>query len=232
MIHTNTKTGLEKLPWSSISGESKAGHIIHPSEAAHDFWLETGPRCRARATNETPPLAAVLYCDCALNHTGQHIFVPHPWYGPCDGFGPNEECSECAKDQFFNEDEWTAWLQSKQFTSNANLENTKILLDKPVQSLTDEIMELASELGEAYDRYCFARNVTSDNEEVRDSSNARAAAEERLRSRLSVIESEFEKLKKEANLWIPRPSISGGSITENIINHSVPYYVIDEDDGN
>lgn len=21
---------------------------------------------------------------------------PHPWYGPCDAFGPNDSCAECS----------------------------------------------------------------------------------------------------------------------------------------
>lgn len=38
---------------------------------------------------------------------------PHPRYGPCDGFGPEQACSECAKDRFQSEAEWLAWLRSE-----------------------------------------------------------------------------------------------------------------------
>ena len=37
---------------------------------------------------------------------------PHPWYGPCDGMGPDGECSECAKARFATYEEWLHWLQT------------------------------------------------------------------------------------------------------------------------
>lgn len=37
---------------------------------------------------------------------------PHPWYGPCDGMGPNGECSECGKANFTSGDLWVEWLRS------------------------------------------------------------------------------------------------------------------------
>ncbi len=36
----------------------------------------------------------------------------HPRYGSCDGFGPNGECSECAKSRFASEVEWENWLRT------------------------------------------------------------------------------------------------------------------------
>jgi hypothetical protein len=68
--------------------------------------------------------------------------------------------------------------------------------EKP-KSLADELMDLASALGEAYDRYCFARNVTCDKEEVGASAKVKLAAESALRSRLTAIESELNDLRKE-----------------------------------
>lgn len=37
---------------------------------------------------------------------------PHPWYGDCDAFGPEGECSECAKPRFPNRETWERWLQA------------------------------------------------------------------------------------------------------------------------
>jgi hypothetical protein len=37
----------------------------------------------------------------------------HPWYGPCDAFGPNGECSECMAAYFGGHtEEWEKWLAS------------------------------------------------------------------------------------------------------------------------
>lgn len=40
----------------------------------------------------------------------------HPWYGPCDGFGPNGACSECKRVEMLGDNlpdrKWLEWLWS------------------------------------------------------------------------------------------------------------------------
>lgn len=42
-----------------------------------------------------PPALPAGPCDCGAYRTSTTEPEPHPWYGGCDGFGPNGTCSEC-----------------------------------------------------------------------------------------------------------------------------------------
>lgn len=55
----------------------------------------------------------------------------HPDYGPCDGFGPGGECSECGKEQFASEADWETWLRS------ATPESRRLLLFDKIKAELD-----------------------------------------------------------------------------------------------
>jgi hypothetical protein len=44
---------------------------------------------------------------------------PHPWYGPCDGFGQDGLCSECAKIAFDTEPAFLTWLRQGGYDARA-----------------------------------------------------------------------------------------------------------------